>query len=116
MYLSDFRVCVDIFFFSMGQERGPDGTIRPVAFMPFRINGQYVSCSHVCCLCLLACCGCWSSRCCVTTGSRYIIEGLTAGFMFCVGAVGFIVLDMAADKNKGAKVGVLAVLAAVVGL
>lgn len=54
MYLSDFRVCVNIHWFSMGQERGPDGTIRPVAFMPFRINGQYVSCSHVWFACLLA--------------------------------------------------------------
>ena len=54
----------------MGRTRDPKtGVVRPQAFMPYRINGQY------------------------------IIEGLAAGLMFCVGAGGFILLDVAIAKS-----------------
>ena len=31
---------------------------------------------------------------------QYIMEGLTAGFMFCLGGGGFILIDLAQDKNR----------------
>eukprot|EP01092_Planopodium_desertum_P005548 TRINITY_DN23282_c0_g1_i1.p1 TRINITY_DN23282_c0_g1~~TRINITY_DN23282_c0_g1_i1.p1 ORF type:complete len:156 (+),score=3.51 TRINITY_DN23282_c0_g1_i1:33-470(+) len=46
-----------------------NGAVRPVAFLRYRVNGQY------------------------------IIEGLASGFMFAVGALGFILLDR--SNNKG---------------
>ncbi|KAJ6824933.1 putative oligosaccharyltransferase complex subunit ostc [Iris pallida] len=46
------------------------GTVRPVVFLPGRVNGQY------------------------------IIEGLSSGFMFLVGGVGIILLDLALDRNR----------------
>lgn len=53
---------------------GPSGTVRPVVFLPGRVNGQY------------------------------IIEGLSSGFMFVLGGVGVISLDLAVDKNKDKNV------------
>ncbi|CDY30188.1 BnaA03g49820D [Brassica napus] len=50
------------------------GTIRPVVFMSGRVNGQY------------------------------IIEGLSSGFMFVMGGVGIIMLDLALDKNRAKSV------------
>ena len=50
-----------------------DGVYRPQAFLEYRINGQY------------------------------IIEGLTAGTMFAIGALGFIVLDRAGDKSQSQR-------------
>lgn len=56
---------------SVGGYRDPyTGVVKPQAILEGRINGQY------------------------------IIEGLTAGFLFCVGGLGFIILDLAATKNK----------------
>lgn len=56
---------------SVGGYRDPHtGVVKPQAILEGRINGQY------------------------------IIEGLTAGFLFCVGGLGFIILDLAATKNK----------------
>merc|ERR1711934_403969 len=43
--------------------------VRPVAFLEGRINGQY------------------------------IIEGLSAGFLYCLGGFGLILVDLSQDKN-----------------
>ncbi|CAA7048836.1 unnamed protein product [Microthlaspi erraticum] len=50
------------------------GAIRPVVFMSGRVNGQY------------------------------IIEGLSSGFMFVLGGIGIIMLDLALDKNRAKSV------------
>ncbi|KAJ4709200.1 oligosaccharyltransferase complex subunit ostc-like [Melia azedarach] len=46
------------------------GSVRPVVFLPGRVNGQY------------------------------IIEGLSSGFMFVLGGMGIVLLDLALDKNR----------------
>lgn len=50
------------------------GTVRPVVFMSGRVNGQY------------------------------IIEGLSSGFMFVLGGIGIVMLDLALDKNRAKSV------------
>ncbi|XP_010438249.1 PREDICTED: putative oligosaccharyltransferase complex subunit CG9662 [Camelina sativa] len=50
------------------------GSVRPVVFMPGRVNGQY------------------------------IIEGLSSGFMFVLGGIGIIMMDLALDKNRAKSV------------
>lgn len=50
------------------------GSVRPVVFLPGRVNGQY------------------------------IIEGLSSGFMFVLGGIGIILLDLALDKNRARSV------------
>ncbi|KAK6147405.1 hypothetical protein DH2020_018317 [Rehmannia glutinosa] len=50
------------------------GSVRPVVFLPGRVNGQY------------------------------IIEGLSSGFMFVLGGVGIVLLDLALDKNRAKSV------------
>ncbi|CAJ1975833.1 unnamed protein product [Sphenostylis stenocarpa] len=50
------------------------GAVRPVVFMSGRVNGQY------------------------------IIEGLSSGFMFIVGGIGIILLDLALDRNRAKSV------------
>jgi hypothetical protein len=45
------------------------GKVRPVAFMPYRINAQY------------------------------IIEGLTGGLMYTLGALGLVLLDRAHERS-----------------
>ncbi|KAK9099810.1 hypothetical protein Scep_023240 [Stephania cephalantha] len=50
------------------------GAVKPVVFMPGRVNGQY------------------------------IIEGLSSGFMFVVGGVGIVLLDLAMDRNRARSV------------
>ncbi|CAA0396957.1 unnamed protein product [Arabidopsis thaliana] len=50
------------------------GSVRPVVFMSGRVNGQY------------------------------IIEGLSSGFMFVLGGIGIIMLDLALDKNRAKSV------------
>lgn len=50
------------------------GSVRPVVFMPGRVNGQY------------------------------IIEGLSSGFMFILGGVGIVLMDLALDKNRAKSV------------
>merc|ERR1712186_242468 len=54
---------------SMGSTTDERGNSRPVAFMQYRINGQY------------------------------IMEGLVAAFMFVLGGSGFIVLDQTHTTN-----------------
>ncbi|CAA7408239.1 unnamed protein product [Spirodela intermedia] len=46
------------------------GVVRPLVFLPGRVNGQY------------------------------IIEGLSSGFMFVLGGIGIIVMDLALDRNR----------------
>ncbi|XP_031258601.1 oligosaccharyltransferase complex subunit ostc [Pistacia vera] len=50
------------------------GSVRPVVFLPGRVNGQY------------------------------IIEGLSSGFMFVLGGMGIVLLDLALDKNRAKSV------------
>ncbi|XP_061348919.1 uncharacterized protein LOC133294283 [Gastrolobium bilobum] len=50
------------------------GAVRPVVFMSGRVNGQY------------------------------IIEGLSSGFMFVLGGIGIILLDLALDRNRAKTV------------
>ncbi|CAJ2637922.1 oligosaccharyltransferase complex subunit OSTC-like [Trifolium pratense] len=50
------------------------GAVRPVVFMSGRVNGQY------------------------------IIEGLSSGFMFVLGGIGIIMLDLALDRNRDRSV------------
>ncbi|CAL5429625.1 unnamed protein product [Camellia sinensis] len=50
------------------------GSVKPVVFLPGRVNGQY------------------------------IIEGLSSGFMFILGGIGIVLLDLAMDKNRARTV------------
>ncbi|KAK6912373.1 Oligosaccharyl transferase complex, subunit OST3/OST6 [Dillenia turbinata] len=50
------------------------GAVRPVVFLPGRVNGQY------------------------------IIEGLSSGFMFVLGGLGIVLLDLALDRNRARSV------------
>ncbi|KAI8571377.1 hypothetical protein RHMOL_Rhmol01G0115200 [Rhododendron molle] len=50
------------------------GAVKPVVFLPGRVNGQY------------------------------IIEGLSSGFMFVLGGMGIVLLDLALDKNRARSV------------
>ncbi|KAL4296711.1 hypothetical protein GQ457_12G025280 [Hibiscus cannabinus] len=50
------------------------GAVRPVVFLPGRVNGQY------------------------------IIEGLSSGFMFVLGGIGIVLLDLALDKNRARSI------------
>lgn len=50
------------------------GSVRPVVFLPGRVNGQY------------------------------IIEGLSSGFMFVLGGIGIMLLDLALDRNRAKSV------------
>ncbi|KAM0966941.1 hypothetical protein ACFX13_022953 [Malus domestica] len=50
------------------------GSIRPVVFLPGRVNGQY------------------------------IIEGLSSGFMFVLGGIGIVLMDLALDRNRAKSV------------
>lgn len=60
---------------SIGSTQDPlTGAVRPVVFLPGRVNGQY------------------------------IIEGLSSGFMFVLGGVGIVMLDMATDKTRARSV------------
>jgi len=55
---------------SIGSSRDPNtGAVRPVAIMPGRLNSQY------------------------------IIEGLSAGFLFCLGGLGLIILDKSNQRD-----------------
>ncbi|KAG6521161.1 oligosaccharyltransferase complex subunit ostc-like [Zingiber officinale] len=54
----------------IGSTQDRYGTVRPVVFLPGRVNGQY------------------------------IIEGLSSGFMFVLGGIGLILLDLALDRNR----------------
>lgn len=50
------------------------GSVRPVVFLPGRVNGQY------------------------------IVEGLSSGFMFVLGGVGIVLMDLALDRNRAKSV------------
>ncbi|CAI0380177.1 unnamed protein product [Linum tenue] len=60
----------------IGSTQDPvSGTVRPIVFMSGRVNGQY------------------------------IIEGLSsAGFIFVLGGIGIVLLDLALDKNRAKSV------------
>eukprot|EP01012_Entosiphon_sulcatum_P041036 TRINITY_DN547_c0_g1_i1.p1 TRINITY_DN547_c0_g1~~TRINITY_DN547_c0_g1_i1.p1 ORF type:complete len:130 (-),score=19.07 TRINITY_DN547_c0_g1_i1:24-413(-) len=58
---------------AIGSQPDENGRQRPVTVMPYRINGQY------------------------------IIEGLSAGIMYVIGGVGFIILHQAANKSYSDK-------------
>jgi len=67
--ISYFLVCGGIIYDviveppSIGSTVDEHGHSRPVAFMPYRVNGQY------------------------------IMEGLASSFLFTIGALGFVILD-----------------------
>ncbi|XP_050217096.1 uncharacterized protein LOC126667978 [Mercurialis annua] len=50
------------------------GSVRPVVFLAGRVNGQY------------------------------IIEGLSSGFMFVLGGIGIVLLDLGLDKSRAKSV------------
>ncbi|GAB4853492.1 hypothetical protein Ancab_017683 [Ancistrocladus abbreviatus] len=50
------------------------GAVRPIVFLPGRVNGQY------------------------------IIEGLSSGFMFVLGGIGIVLMDLALDRNRAKSV------------
>eukprot|EP00294_Goniomonas_avonlea_P017415 CAMPEP_0114564972 /NCGR_PEP_ID=MMETSP0114-20121206/14037_1 /TAXON_ID=31324 /ORGANISM="Goniomonas sp, Strain m" /LENGTH=135 /DNA_ID=CAMNT_0001751139 /DNA_START=80 /DNA_END=487 /DNA_ORIENTATION=+ len=55
---------------SIGSTRDPNtGAVKPEAFLMYRVNGQY------------------------------IIEGMSSGFFFCLGGLGFILLDKSNDQT-----------------
>jgi hypothetical protein len=54
---------------AIGSERDERGKLKPVAIMAYRLNGQY------------------------------IIEGFTAGFLFTLGGLGFILMSLAAENG-----------------
>lgn len=59
----------------IGSKQDPvTGAVQPVVFLPGRVNGQY------------------------------IIEGLSAGFMFVLGGVGLILMDLASEKSRARNV------------
>ncbi|KAJ7545748.1 hypothetical protein O6H91_08G008200 [Diphasiastrum complanatum] len=59
----------------IGSQQDPvTGAVRPVVFLSGRVNGQY------------------------------IIEGLSSGFMFVLGGIGIIMLDIAVDKTRARNV------------
>jgi hypothetical protein len=58
--------------------------VKPVVFLPYRVNGQY------------------------------IIEGLSAGFLFCLGALGFIILDISVQKNTAERNRFILILAGLI--
>jgi len=58
---------------SIGTQQEANGAVKPVVFLPYRINGQY------------------------------IIEGLSAGFLFVLGGFGVILLDKANAKGLETK-------------
>jgi hypothetical protein len=68
----------------IGSRQDPlTGAVRPVVFLPGRVNGQY------------------------------IIEGLSSGFMFVLGGLGIVMLDFATDKTRARSVRLSCVAAGV---
>jgi len=55
---------------SVGSTTDENGHTRPVAFMPYRVNGQY------------------------------IMEGLASAFLFTIGGLGFIIMDQTHAPGK----------------
>eukprot|EP01113_Clastostelium_recurvatum_P018326 TRINITY_DN21626_c0_g1_i1.p1 TRINITY_DN21626_c0_g1~~TRINITY_DN21626_c0_g1_i1.p1 ORF type:complete len:151 (-),score=38.24 TRINITY_DN21626_c0_g1_i1:85-537(-) len=58
---------------SIGSTTDSNGNVRPVVFLQYRVNGQF------------------------------IIEGLSAGAMFAMGGMGFIILDKSNSKSLSIK-------------
>lgn len=54
---------------SIGSTQTESGAVKPIVFLQYRINGQF------------------------------IIEGLAAGLLFAVGGLGFILMDLANSRN-----------------
>ncbi|KAL9653644.1 hypothetical protein ABK040_009121 [Willaertia magna] len=79
LFLSYFVICSGIIYDmineppSIGSRRDPDGKVRPVAVLEYRLNGQY------------------------------IVEGFTAGFLFSLGGLGFIALNWSADPQSSSR-------------
>lgn len=58
----------------IGSTQDQAGTVRPVVFLPGRVNGQY------------------------------IIEGLSSGFMFVLGGIGIIFMDLSVDRHRARSI------------
>lgn len=65
---------------SIGSTQDEHGNVRPLAFLQYRVNGQF------------------------------IIEGLSAGAMFAIGGIGFILLDWSNGKDIMPKIRYLLIL------
>ena len=65
---------------SIGSTTDENGAVRPLAFLQYRVNGQF------------------------------IIEGLSAGAMFAIGGIGFILLDFSNAKDMMPKIRYLLIL------
>jgi hypothetical protein len=65
---------------SIGSTQDENGAVRPLAFLQYRVNGQF------------------------------IIEGLSAGAMFAIGGIGFILLDFSSSKDLMPKIRYLLIL------
>ncbi|KAL3743961.1 hypothetical protein ACJRO7_013244 [Eucalyptus globulus] len=59
------------------------GSVRPIVFMPGRVNSQY------------------------------IIKGLSSGFMFVLGSVGIVLMDLTLDRNRAKSVKTFFVIAGI---
>ncbi len=66
---------------SIGSTQDENGAVKPLAFLQYRVNGQF------------------------------IIEGLSAGAMFAIGGIGFIVLDWSNGKDISPKIRYLFIFA-----
>lgn len=66
---------------SIGSTTDENGNVRPQAFLQYRVNGQF------------------------------IIEGLSAGAMFAIGGIGFILLDFSNGKDIMPKLRYLLIIA-----
>lgn len=69
---------------SIGSHQDASGAVKPLAFLQYRINGQF------------------------------IIEGLSAGLLFAAGGIGFILLDKANQKTTLERNRYLLLLAGVI--
>jgi len=69
---------------SIGSHQDPSGAVKPLAFLQYRINGQF------------------------------IIEGLSAGLLFAAGGLGFIILDKANQKTTMERNRYLLLLAGII--
>jgi hypothetical protein len=65
---------------SIGSTTDENGAVRPLAFLQYRVNGQF------------------------------IIEGLSAGSMFAIGGIGFILLDFSNGKDILPKIRYLLII------
>ena len=64
---------------SVGSTTDEHGHTRPVAFMPYRVNGQYIMEVELLCL--------------AEPYYLFFFQGLASSFMFSLGGAGMIILD-----------------------